>query len=115
MTDHAQPSRNRQTQAAFGSGQRGVSSRDLLASMRRAVDFHLKGDYLGAETLLRGVLRVDPELPEAHHHLAVVLHAQHQFLDAERHLALAQALDPHLPGIADRLSQYRLDASGRAA
>ncbi len=83
--------------------------------LRRAVEFHLRGDYLSAETILRAALRSDPELPQAHHHLAVVLHAQHQFVDAERHLALAHGLDPHQPGIDARLSQYRLDAGGRAA
>ena len=92
-----------------------VSSRELLTQLRRAVDFHLSGDYAGAESLLRAALRSDPSLPQAHHHLAVVLHAQLQYVEAERHLAIAYRLDPHQPGIAERLSAYQADAQNRAA
>ena len=91
------------------------SSRELLTQLRRAVDFHLAGDYLSAEALLRSALRSDPELPQGHHHLAVVLHAQSQFVEAKRHLAIAHELDPNLPGIVDRLDQYEGDAYGQAA
>lgn len=89
------------------------SARALLADLRRAVDLHLSGNYVAAETRLRGVLRVEPLLPQAHHHLAVVLHAQAQYSDAVRHLTLAAELDPHLPGIHERLEDYTADALGR--
>ena len=92
-----------------------ASSCELLTQLRRAVDFHLVGDYLSAEALLRAALRADPDLPQAHHHLAVVLHAQSQFVEAERHLAIAHQLDASLPGIDDRLDQYEEDAYGNAA
>ena len=79
------------------------------------MDFHLSGSYASAEMLLRSALRSDDRLPQAHHHLAVVLHAQRQFADAVRHLEIAHSLDPHQPGIADRLSRYRRDDQDSAA
>lgn len=115
MSQSPQPSRSRGPEPKPDPKAAGVSSRYLLAQLRRAVDFHLRGDYLSAETILRAALRVDAEQPQAHHHLAVVLHAQRQFLDAERHLALAHGLDPHQPGIVARLGQYRRDAGRHAA
>lgn len=115
MTQPAQPTPDPRLQVASDPPATSISARALLAQLRRAVDFHLSGDYLSAEALLRAALRSEPQLPQAHHHLAVVLHAQHQYVDAERHLALAYDLDPHLPGITDRLSQYRSDAQHRAA
>ncbi len=89
------------------------TARELLAELRRAVDLHLAGNYFASETRLRSVLKAEPMLPQAHHHLAVVLHAQRQFSDAVRHLSLAADLDPRLPGIQERLESYRLDAEGR--
>lgn len=91
----------------------GPSARTLLMELRRAVDLHLAGNYVAAEERLRAVLSVEPALPQAHHHLAVVLHAQRQYSDAVRHLTLAAEADPHLPGVLERLEQYTLDALGR--
>ncbi len=90
-----------------------TSARELLSQLRRAVDMHLSGDYISAEARLRSVLKEDPDLPQAHHHLAVVLHAQHQYAEAARHLELAAQLDPHLPGIHERIEAYAKDANGR--
>ncbi|WP_419190590.1 hypothetical protein [Saltatorellus ferox] len=84
-----------------------------MTDLRRAVDLHLAGNYVAAEERLRSVLRVEPMLPQAHHHLAVVLHAQTQYSDAVRHLTLAAELDPSLPGIHERLENYTWDALGR--
>lgn len=115
MTQSAQPSPDPRPKVATDPPTVSASSKELLSQLRRAVTYHLSGDYLSAELLLRAVLRADSELPQAHHHLAVVLHAQRQYVDAERHLAVANSLDPHLPGIADRLRQYQADAESRAA
>ena len=70
------------------------------------MDLHLRGDYDGAERRLRAVLERAPALPQAQHHLAVVLHAQGKTVQSVRHLREAIALDPHLPGATERLERY---------
>lgn len=74
---------------------------------------HLSGDYVAAESRLRAVLKEEPDLPQAHHHLAVVLHAQHQYAEAAGHLRRAADLDPHLPAVQERMEAYAKDAQGR--
>ena len=92
------------------------SARSALVELRRSVDMILVGDYAGAEQRLWALLRIHPDLPEAQHHLAVVLHARGQATAAVRHLEMALQLDPHLPGAVDRLARYRDDvAQDRAA
>lgn len=49
-------------------------------------------------------------LPQAHHHLAVVLHAQGRTVEAIRHLREAVERDPHLPGAMERLERYVAEA-----
>jgi len=56
-----------------------------------------------------------PELPQAHHHLAVVLEAQGRSVEAIRHLEQALDLDPGLPGAVERLARYRAEARARRA
>jgi len=80
--------------------------RDLLGPLRRGVDLYLAGDLEGAEGRIRAVLAQDPNLPQAHHHLAVVLHARSQTVEAVRHLRIALDLDPHLVGACERLELY---------
>ncbi len=91
------------------------SARDLLRPLRRAVELHLRGDYAQAEARLRATLELAPRLPQAHHHLAVVLEAQGRTVEAIRHLEEAIALDPNLPGAAERLSGYLAEARARRA
>lgn len=93
----------------------GPSARDLLKPLRRAVELHLRGQYEQAEVRLRATLAMAPELPQAHHHLAVVLEAQGRTVEAIRHLEHALDLDPELPGAVERLAGYRADARARRA
>ena len=113
MTHSPYPQRHGQPHGSSPRMGAGRSARALLTDLRRAVDLHLAGNYVAAEERLRAVLRVEPLLPQAHHHLAVVLHAQRQYSDAVRHLTIAADLDPHLPGIQERLDNYVHDALGR--
>lgn len=64
---------------------------------------------------LRATLAMAPDLPQAHHHLAVVLEAQARTVEAIRHLEHALDLDPELPGAVERLAGYRADARARRA
>lgn len=80
--------------------------RDLLGPLRRAIDLYLAGDLTGSEGRIRAVLALDPNLPQAHHHLAVVLHARSQTVEAVRHLRIALDLDAHLVGASERLELY---------
>ena len=91
------------------------SARDLILPLRRAVELHLRGEYTQAGARLRATLEMAPRLPQAHHHLAVVLAAQGRTVEAIRHLEEAIDLDPNLPGAAERLSGYRADARARRA
>lgn len=113
MSSANAPRRPLPGQARVLSFHGAASARDLLKELRRAVDLHLDGDYAGSEARLRAVLKLDPRLPQAHHHLAVVLHARQQYAEALVHLERAEELDPHLPGIQTRLEGYRLDAEAR--
>ncbi len=83
-----------------------ASARDLLCPLRRAIELHLRGDYRAAEQRLRKALELEPKLPQAHHHLAVVLRSSGRTVEAVRHLALALDLDPHLVGARERLEAY---------
>lgn len=80
--------------------------RDLLGPLRRGIDLYLAGDLAGAEGRIRAVLAQDPNLAQAHHHLAVVLHARSQTVEAVRHLRIALDLDAHLVGARERLELY---------
>ena len=71
------------------------------------MELYLAGDLAGAEARLRNVLRTAPLLPEAHHHLAVVLHARAQDAEAVALLERALELNPHLTGARERLALYR--------
>ena len=84
----------------------GVRAKDLIGPLRRATDLYLSGDYGAAEQRLRAVLNLAPRLPEAHHHLSVVLHAQGKTVEAVRALRDAMSLDPHLVGATERLERY---------
>ena len=113
MTPSPYPQRFSQRSESSAPANSSYSARALLSDLRRAVDLHLSGDYAAAEARLRKVLGAEPLLPQAHHHLAVVLHAQAQYSSAVRHLTLAAELDPHLPGIRERLEEYTADALQR--
>jgi len=93
---------------------RNCPARDLLLPLRRAIDLHLRGDFETAEKRLRAVLELDPCLPQAHHHLAVVLHAQGRTVEAVRHLHEAIKRDAHLPGATERLERYIVEARAEA-
>lgn len=83
-----------------------AAARDLLGPLRRATELHLAGNYDAAEARLRAVLALAPDLPQAHHHLSVVLHAKGKTVEAVRHLVTALEGDPHLVGASARLDQY---------
>ena len=84
----------------------GARAKDLIGPLRRATELYLAGNYTAAETRLRAVLSLAPRLPEAHHHLSVVLHAQGKTVEAVRALRDAMSLDPHLVGAQERLERY---------
>jgi len=109
----AQPHKSPRNSGRILGCQAAGSARSLLTQLRRAVELHLAGDYPAAETLLRAVLKLESGLPQAHHHLAVVLHARGQYDEALGHLEAAERPDPHLPGTQNRLEGYRLDVETR--
>lgn len=88
-----------------------VGAKDLIGPLRRATDLYLDGDYAAAEARLRAVLDLAPRLPEGHHHLSVVLHAQGKTVEAVRALRDALSLDPHLIGAQERLERYLRELS----
>ncbi len=92
---------------------RSAAARDLVAPIRRATELALRGDHAGAERRLRAVIERAPELAEAHHHLAVVLHGMGKTVEAVRSLREALDLDPHLVGAASRLERYLAELEER--
>ena len=110
-----QPACQPASAAPSGAAHQECPARDLLRPLRRAVELHLRGEYEQAEARLRATLRLAPRLPQAHHHLAVVLEAQGRTVEAIRHLEEAIELDPHLPGAVERLAGYRREAQARRA
>lgn len=115
-------------QSARGPGSRGrlaspgatsvrsAQARDLVAPMRRATELALRGDHVAAERRLRAVIERAPDLAEAHHHLAVVLHGMGKTVEAVRSLRHGLDLDPHLVGAEVRLERYLAElGEGRSA
>ena len=92
---------------------RAALARDLVAPMRRATELALRGDHVGAERRLRAVIERAPDLAEAHHHLAVVLHGMGKTVEALRSLRHGLDLDPHLVGAEARLERYLAELDER--
>ena len=92
---------------------RTAQARDLVAPMRRATELALRGDHAGAERRLRAVIERAPDLAEAHHHLAVVLHGMGKTVEALRSLRHGLDLDPHLVGAEARLERYLAELDER--
>jgi hypothetical protein len=55
-----------------------------------------RGDYPGAEKMMREVVAARPDSPRAHYVLAEILAHQRQFNEAGEHVRRARALDPAL-------------------
>ncbi|WP_457324201.1 tetratricopeptide repeat protein [Roseateles sp. P5_E11] len=53
-----------------------------------------RGDYAGAEKMMREVVAAKPDSPRAHYVLAEILAHQRQFPEAAEHTRRARALDP---------------------
>lgn len=53
-----------------------------------------RGDYPGAEKMMREVVAAKPDSPRAHYVLAEILAHQRQFNEAAEHVRRARALDP---------------------
>jgi hypothetical protein len=53
-----------------------------------------RGDYVGAEKMMREVVAAKPDSPRAHYVLAEILAHQRQFNEASEHVRRARALDP---------------------
>ena len=81
-------------------------ARDVTESVDRRVDVRLRESE-------RAVIERAPDLAEAHHHLAVVLHGMGKTVEAVRSLRHGLDLDPHLVGAEVRLELYLAELGER--
>lgn len=70
--------------------------RDLQLRLLLANAYYRDGQAYEAKEQLRAALENDPDYPEAHCNLAVILHAQSQLPEAQQHYERALQLDPSL-------------------
>jgi len=70
--------------------------RDLQLRLLLANAYYRDGQAYEAKEQLRAALEVDPDYPEAHCNLAVILHAQSQLPEAQQHYERALQLEPSL-------------------
>ena len=105
--------RGRLAPSGVASAARAAQARDLVTPMRRATELALRGDHEAAERRLRAVIERAPDLAEAHHHLAVVLHGMGKTVEAVRSLRRGLDLDPHLVGAEARLEGYLAELDER--
>ena len=75
-----------------------TGSRAVEDAFRRGAQAMHGGDAAGAEAAFREVIRLAPDLPDAHLDLGLVLAREGRLDDAVAQLRQALALDPKLPG-----------------